>query len=79
MPTRGTNQDQQPKRRDPAQTTPDDDEAQEADVTGAETADSPRRRGTQVAAQSEDADFDDENAATDENDEDDEEPIGGRV
>jgi hypothetical protein len=76
------NQDQQRKRRNPTQTTPDDDEAQEADVTGAEAGDSPRRQGTQVAAESEDADFDDENAATDEDDaddEDDEEPIGGRV
>jgi hypothetical protein len=75
------NQDQQRKRRNPTQTTPDDDEAQEVDVTGAETQESPRR-GTQVAAESDDAEFDDEDAATDEDDADDEEdesPIGGRV
>jgi hypothetical protein len=76
------NQDQQQKRRNPTQTTPDDDEAQEADVTGAETADSPPRQRTQVAAESEDSDIEDEDSDIDEDDADDDEdeaPIGGRV
>lgn len=82
MPTRGMNQDQQRNRRNPTQTTPDDEEAQEADITGAETGGSPRRRGTQVAAESEDTDIEDEDSELDEDeadDEDGEEPIGGRV
>jgi hypothetical protein len=86
MPNRGMNQEQQRKRRNPTQTTPDDDEAQEADVTGAVTAESSRQRGSQRAADTEDTDIEGEDSAMEEDDlddaddaDDDEEPMGGRV
>jgi hypothetical protein len=83
MPTRGMNQDQQRNRRDPTHTTPDDDEAQEADVTRADTGSSTRPQGAEGAATSEDTDIEDEDSALDEDDEDedgdDEAPIGGRI
>ena len=88
MPTRGMNQDQQRNRRNPTNTTPDDDEAQEADVTRADSGKSPLRMGDQIAAESSDTDIEDADSVMDEDDvddvddeddEDDEEPIGGRV
>jgi hypothetical protein len=86
MPNRGMNQEQQRKRRNPTNTAPDDDEAQEADVTGADSGKSTRQRGSQVAADTEDADIEGEDSGMDEDDvddaddaDDDEEPIGGRV
>jgi hypothetical protein len=80
------NQEQQRNRRNPVNTTPDDDEAQEADVTGADSGKSSRQRGSQVAADADDTDIEGEDSGIDENDVDnaddadeDEEPIGGRV
>lgn len=85
MPNRGTQQDRPKQRRpDPTTTMPDDDEAQQGDVTRMEEAGNKPKR-----AQSADADMDDESkfdsADSDESDLDDDdeegdsEPIGGRV
>ena len=86
MPNRGTNQDQQQTgRRNPIQTTPDDDELEAGDVTQMEEAGNKLRpRTSQEAAATGETDIEDEEAEGDEDEEGDDEaeddaPIGGRV
>ncbi|MBC8026132.1 MAG: hypothetical protein H7Y89_09095 [Steroidobacteraceae bacterium] len=84
MPNRGTPQDQQQTgRRNPIQTTPDDDEELEAgDPALMEEAGNLRPRNTQQAAVVGETDIEDEEAEGDEDEDEtegDEEPVGGRV
>ena len=86
MPNRGMNQDQQQTgRRNPIQTTPDDDE-EIGDATQMEEAGNVRRGDTQSAATVGETDIEDEEAEVEEDEDeaedeakDDESPLGGRV
>jgi hypothetical protein len=85
MPNRGTNQDQQQTgRRNPTQTTPDDDEEEVGDPTQMEEAGNLRPRDGLSAAPVGEAEVEDEETEGDEDEEadeteDDESPLGGRV
>lgn len=88
MPNRGMNQDQQQTgRRNPLQTTPDDDEIETGDATQMEEAGNslPSRNTQQAATVDDDSGLEDEEVEGDEDEDGDEaeaqddEPIGNRV